>query len=105
MKKTELVDLLKMIENLYPGRFKCDDFTAQTWWEVLKDHDFEFCRKNLMKHTQVGEWPPAIANLIQGHKDSSRTYNQGLVETIETVKPFEEYIKEIEQRTGRKVID
>jgi hypothetical protein len=52
---------------------------------------------------QESEWPPAIANLIKGHKDTSRAYNQGLVETIESVKPIEEYIKDIENRTGMKV--
>lgn len=105
MKKTELVDLLKTIENFYPGRFKSDDFTAQTWWEVLKDYDIELCKKNLMKHVQVGEWPPSIANLIAGHKDTSRTYSGDLIENIDGVKPIEEYIREIEQRTGRRVID
>lgn len=105
MKKAEFVELITMIESFYPGRFKNDEVTAKNWWEILKDYEFALCKKNLTKHVQVGEWPPAIANLITGHKDSSRPYDQDLVETIEKVKPYEEIIKEIEQRTGRKVID
>lgn len=103
MKKPQFVDLMSQIENLYPGRFKFDENTASIWWEILKDHEFEICRKNLVKHVQVSEWPPAIANLIAGHKDESRTYNQGLGETIESVRPFEEIVKDIEKRTGMKV--
>lgn len=105
MKKKEFVELISMIESLYPGRFKNDETTASVWWEVLSDHEFDMCRKNLMKHVQESEWPPAIANLTKGHKDSSRVYDQGLVDTIESVRPYEDIIKDIERRTGRKVID
>jgi hypothetical protein len=104
MKKPELIKLLTMIENFYPGRFKCDDFTAETWWEVLKDYDFDFCMKNLQKHVQVGEWPPAIANLLKGHRDMSRTYSDPLMDNIERKMTPEETIADIERRTGRKVI-
>lgn len=105
MKKPELVDLLTKIENLYPGRFKCDDFTAKTWWEVLKDYPIGLCEKNLVKHVKTGEWPPSIANLISGHKDESRVYNQNLVDAIENTRTYEEIVADIEKRTGRKVID
>lgn len=105
MKKTEMVELLKKIENFFPGRFKSDDYTASTWWKVLKDHDIKMCEKNLEKHVQVSEWPPAIANLIAGTKDNSRTYSQGLVESIENERTYEEIVKDIEKRTGMKVKD
>lgn len=103
MKKPEMIELLTMIENFYPGRFKCDDFTASTWWEVLKEYDFVFCKKNLIKHVQDGEWPPTIANLIKGHRDTSRTYSDQLADNIDRKMTAEEQIADIERRTGMKV--
>lgn len=105
MKKKEFVELIEMIESFYTARFKNNEVTAVAWWEVLKDYDFELCKKNLIKHVQVSEWPPAISNLIAGHQDTSRVYAGSLVERVETVKPIEEYIEEIEKRTGAKVIE
>jgi hypothetical protein len=98
-----LIDLLTTIENFYPGRFKCDDFTASTWWEVLKEYDFDFCKKNLAKHVQVSEWTPTIANLVAGHRDMSRPSSDRLVDNIDRKMTPEQVIADIERRTGMKV--
>lgn len=103
MKKAEFVELMTLIDSFYPGRFKNDEHTAKAWWEILKGHEFELCKSNLIKHVETSEWIPSIANLIAEEKDTSRTYSGSVIENINGVKPIEEYIKEIEKRTGWKV--
>lgn len=104
MTKAEMITLLEQIESFFPGRFTADEKTASVWWEILKDYDFEHCRRNLIKHVQTSEFPPTIANLIAGSKDISRNYSDDLIEKIENVPEIEEIVAEIERRTGRKVM-
>jgi hypothetical protein len=103
VKKAEYVELITMIESFFPGRFKNDEMTGKTWWEILKEYDFDFCKKNLIKYVQVGEWPPTIANLIAGHKDTSRPYADSLAQTLDKPRNIADTIADIERRTGMKV--
>ena len=104
MKKAEFVELISMIESFFPGRFKNDEMTGKAWWEVLKEYEFEFCKRNLTKYVQVGEWPPTIANLVAGHKDVSRPSSGRLVDNLDNKQTPEQIIADIERRTGKKVI-
>lgn len=104
MNKSEFIELTSLIESYYPGRFRNDERIAKTWWAVLKDHEFTTCQRNLKKHVTVSEFPPTIANLIAGAQDSSRVYAQDLADATQIGPSTEEFIEDLERRTGKRVV-
>ncbi|AYP68790.1 loader and inhibitor of phage [Bacillus phage vB_BpsM-61] len=105
MKKTEMVDLLEEIELFFPGRFTMDEKIASLWWRIIKDYDYKLCKTNLDKHVRESKFPPTIAQLIITDKDQSRPYDKDLQSEIENTRPYDDIVRDIEKRTGRKVID
>lgn len=104
MNQEKTVELMELITT-YFERFQVSEQKFNAWYEILKDHEFESCRKNLIKHVKESSFVPTIADITKGSKDVSRNYSGQLVDNINKVKPYEEIVKEIEERTGRKVID
>jgi hypothetical protein len=103
MKQEQLITLMDMITNYYE-RFTVTEDRFSAWWEILKDYEFELCKKNLIRHASDSAFVPTIADLIKGHRDTSRTYADRLVDNIDKPKDIEEIFADIERRTGMKVV-
>lgn len=104
MTQEQLAELMGMVNDYY-DRFQVTEAKFSAWWEILKDHEFEFCKKNLVKHAGASAFVPTIADLLKGYRDMSRPYSDRLVDNIDNrPQDIEEVFKDIERRTGMKVV-
>lgn len=63
MKKSEIVELLKYISGAY-SRFTVNENTPVTWYDMMKEQDFEKTMVLLKKHISESKFEPTISDLL-----------------------------------------
>ena len=72
MKKTDILILLKAIQNYYPN-FKFDGEKRDFWHEVMRGMDFEQVKLNLVEYVKTSKFPPTIADLAVKKMESRKS--------------------------------
>lgn len=94
MEKTEIYQILKMIESAYPQFKICDD-TVIFWMNQCRDMEYSFVRKRLHAHIVKSPYPPVIADIA--------AYQQKENKFLERIKQWElEGRERIEHQSNRK---
>lgn len=102
MDKEQCTGILKTIKCFYPN-FEVNKDTANAWYMILKNYDYEKTIKVLEHYVTFHKFPPTIADLVA--EQHSRKMSQS-DQTVEDVvknrdKPFEEKKQEIDDQFAR----
>ncbi|MDM5227210.1 replicative helicase loader/inhibitor [Cytobacillus sp. NJ13] len=71
MTKRETYTLLALI-SVYYNQFEVNQQKIDYWHEVLKHHEIEDLRLNLLRHVEVSPYPPKISDLVRKSAAVSR---------------------------------
>ena len=69
MNKSEVVDLIKMIDRVYKTDYAGDGDIVKDWYKVLKEYEFSDMTKSLEYYMKnYTEYPPKVYNLTRGYQ-------------------------------------
>jgi hypothetical protein len=74
MEKKEVIQILAMIESVYP-QFKISDETVLMWLKVSKGMDYQLVMQRLSTHIAKHRFPPVLAE-IAAFQESDNGYLQ-----------------------------
>jgi hypothetical protein len=74
MEKKEVIQILAMIESVYP-QFKISDETVLMWLRVSKGMDYQLVMQRLTAHIAKHRFPPVLAE-IAAFQESENRYLQ-----------------------------
>ncbi|MDQ0221346.1 hypothetical protein ELQ35_15665 [Peribacillus cavernae] len=80
MTKKDVFNLLDLIAEFYE-KFEFDQKKLDSWHAALQSFSFEKAQKNLLAFVAVSQFPPKVADLVDGGEGVSR-YVPGIQETI-----------------------
>lgn len=94
MKKSEVSELITLIDSYYRGRMITDDPQAllDAWYIALKDEDTAKVNANLLKHVKKSHFIPTISELV--HTPDER------IRTVPDVEATRQYLMEQERRAA-----
>lgn len=75
MEKTEIYQILNIIESAYPQMKICDD-TLIFWMNQCRDMDYQLARKKLDAHILKSAYPPVIAEIAAYKNDENQILGQ-----------------------------
>lgn len=92
MTKQEFGRLVAVIRGVYrDDKFLANNESAQVWYELLKDIDYERAKAAVMKHSLTSKWTPTIAELREQAADiqtDKKDWSAGWLEVMFAVRRY-----------------
>lgn len=92
MTKQEFGRLVAVIRGVYrDDKFLANNESAQVWYELLKDIDYEQAKAAVIKHSLTSKWTPTIAELREQIADiqaDKSDWSDGWQEVLIAVRKF-----------------
>ncbi len=90
MKKTELIQLMKLISKYYQN-FEVDKEKIEAWFVLMQDVPFERAQKNLWEHCRRSSFVPTPADIIRHDPEQYTDYDRLKAETAALFAEMDEW--------------